>query len=91
MEMTMEMPGNHGAILERIGHTIAEIDADIANEPIPAWLGSLLDRGAQPGGGRPQEANMLCALLEALTHPDEFALVERDDELFVVPRDSGTA
>jgi hypothetical protein len=81
----MLMAGSHGAILERIGRTIAEIDEGWADDPIPARIGEILDRDA-----RSQDTNVLCSLLDALTRPEQLAFVERNGELFLIPRERST-
>jgi hypothetical protein len=82
----MLMPGSHGAILERIGRTIAEIDEDLAAEPIPARISEMLDHDAHS-----QDTNIFCSLLDALTRPGDFEFVGRNGELFLLPRERGTA
>jgi hypothetical protein len=81
----MLMPGSHGAILERIGRTIAEIDEDLADEPIPARIGEILDHDADF-----QDTSILCSLIDALTRPEDFEFVRRNGELFLVPRGRST-
>jgi hypothetical protein len=81
----MLMPGSHGAILERIGRTIAEIDEDLADEPIPARIGEILDHDADF-----QDTSILCSLIDALTRSEDFEFVRRNGELFLVPRGRST-
>jgi hypothetical protein len=82
----MLMPGRHGAILERIGRTIAEIDEDLADAPVPERIGEILGHDADP-----QETNVLSSLLDALTRPKEFEFVKRNGELFLIPRERSIA
>jgi hypothetical protein len=57
------------AILERIGHTLVDVNEDLTTEALPEPMVRLLD---QSPTHRPDEttANILCKLIEALTHPD---------------------
>ena len=82
----MLMPGRHGATLERIGRTIAEIDEDLADAPVPERIGEILGHDAYS-----QDTNILCCLLDALTRPEDFQFLGRNGELFLGPRERGTA
>jgi hypothetical protein len=76
---TLQSPA-HEAILERIGHTLAQIDADIAQEPLPEPVRACLQSRIT------EETNVLCALVEALTEPDRFVLLEYAGELYIHTR-----
>jgi len=80
----MQIAPTYDAILERIGSTIAAIHEDVTSAPLPARICHLLRR-SRP---QPQDVNMLCAFIEALTHPEHFAFEERDGELFLIRRES---
>jgi hypothetical protein len=80
----MLMSGSHGAILERIGRTIAEIDEDLADDQLPARVGEILDHDASS-----RDISILCSLLEALTQPEAFGFFEHRGELFLIPRERG--
>ena len=66
----------HEAILERIGHTLAELD-DVTGEPMPGPVRACLQSPIT------EETNILRALVEALTEPERFAFVEYAGELYI--------
>jgi hypothetical protein len=68
----------HEAILERIGHTLAEIDTAAACEKMPETLLAFMQ---QPCNF--DHSNILCALVQALTEPKRLTFVERDGELYI--------
>ena len=67
------------AVLERIGHTIVELSEEVTREPLPERVVALL------GHDQPQP-NVMCALVEGLRHPEVFQLIERNGELFLLPK-----
>ena len=70
------------AILERIGHTLADLNEDITTEPLPEQMVTVLD----PSHTRhPNDMNTLCALVEALMHPELYRFIDRNGELFLQP------
>jgi len=58
------------AILERIGHTLVDLNEDITTEPHTR---------------HPNDMNTLCALVEALMHPELYRFIDRNGELFLQP------
>ena len=69
------------AVLERIGHTIVELSEEVTSEPLPERVVALLDHDrAQP--------NVICALVERLRRPEQFQLIARNGELFLLPMET---
>jgi len=79
----MQIAPTQDAILERIGYTIAELHEDVTSAPLPARICYLLRRPHT----QTQESNVLCAFIEALTHPEQFAFEEGEGELFLIRRE----
>jgi hypothetical protein len=72
------------AILERIGHTLADVSEDLTTEPLPEPMLRLLEQSSTPHP-HATTANILCELIEALTHPHLYRLFERNGEFFLEP------
>jgi len=68
------------AILERIGHTLVDVNEDITTAPLPAPMVKLFHKSRQP-----DETNIICALVEALLQPELYRFIDRDGELFLYP------
>jgi hypothetical protein len=65
------------AVLERIGHTIVELSEEVTREPLPERVVALLDHDLP-------QPNVMCALGERLRHLEQFQLIERNGELFLL-------
>ena|SRR5438552_18733224 len=62
--------------------TLADLNEDITTEPLPEQMVTLLD----PSHTRhPNDMNTLCALVEALMHPELYRFIDRNGELFLQP------
>ena len=69
-------------MLERIGPMIAALD-EVTDEPRPEPMRERVERS------RPiEEANILCALMEALADPGRFRIVEYGGELYILANDA---
>jgi hypothetical protein len=69
------------AILERIGRTLADVNEDLVIEPLPEPMLKLLDQS--PTNTHKTTANILCELIEALTHPGRYRFFQRNSEFFL--------
>jgi len=78
----MQVSTAQDAILKRIGRTLVELNVELTIQPLPEPMLRLLD---QSPAHHPHETNILCKLVEALTHPERYRLLERNGELVLQP------
>ena len=65
----------HEEILECIAHPLVDVNESLATGALPEPMVRPIHQ--------PNETNILCELVEALTHPEQYRLVERKGELFL--------
>jgi hypothetical protein len=82
MRPAMHMSTAQEAILERIGRTLVDVNEDMAIEPLPEPIVTLLGRR---NTRQLESTNIICTLVEALTHPERYRFIERNGELFLQP------
>jgi hypothetical protein len=78
----MDVSTSQEMILERIGHTLADLNEDMAIEALPKQMVALLDPSLTH---QSDETNTICALVETLMHSELYRFFDRDSELFLQP------
>ena len=74
------MPTANEEIFGCVVHPPVDVSEELATDALPEPMVRPIHQ--------PDETNILCKLVEALTHPEQYRFVERNGELFLISKDS---